>query len=99
MKKKQRALVTESRLSARIEGGGKRGSQHLFHFAYSGSLFQKLTILWIQQFIPSQQFYPLLVNIPEKLSAQQKLFKSNNVHKYRQLATKMIEIRRLTILK
>ena len=41
MKEKQRNLETESRLSAKIEGGGKRGRQYLFFFAYSSSLFQK----------------------------------------------------------
>ena len=49
-----RKLGTESHLSARNEGEGKIGSQYLFHFAYSSSLFVKFTILSIQQFIPSQ---------------------------------------------
>ena len=99
MKEKQRALRAKSHLRARDEGGGKRGSQYLFHFVYSGSLFQKFPILSIQRFIPSQQFYPLLVKIPENLSAQQKLFRSNNVYNHQQLTTKLIEIRMVTILK
>ena len=56
MKWKQHELGTELRLSAGIEGGGKRGSQYLFQFAYSSSLFYELPILSIQQIISPQQF-------------------------------------------
>ena len=75
MKEKQRELGTELRLSSRIKSGGKMGSQSLYYFPYSSSLFQKFTILSIQQSIPSQQYYPLFVNNPETCQLRRNLSK------------------------
>ena len=76
MNEKQCKLGTESHLSARNEGGGKVKvsiySNLLTVAAYSSSIFTSVSI---QQFIPSQPFYPLFVNLPESLSAQQELFR------------------------
>ena len=68
LKEKQRALRTESHLRARGEAEGERGKQYLFHFAYSGSLFQKFTIISIQQIFLPLQFHHLLGKIFQKSS-------------------------------
>ena len=70
-----------SHISAQERKVGEKGKLVLFHFAYRSSLYQKFTNLSIQIFIPSQQLYPLLVNIPENSSTQQKFTKSNKFEK------------------
>ena len=77
MRKKQREMGTESRLNACDESGGEREisiCSILLARAVSLEVYNS-----IQRFIPSQQFYPLLVNKPENLSAQQKLTISNKL--------------------
>ena len=77
MKEKQRKLGSESRVNACDESGGKEEISiysTLLATAISSEVHNSL-----QRFIPSQQFYPLLENNPENLSAQQKLTKSNKL--------------------
>ena len=78
MKYKQREMATESHISASNESGGEvKVSIYSIFFITAVSL--EVTIFSIQRFIPSQQVYPLFVNSPEDLSAQQKLTKSNKL--------------------
>ena len=98
MKEKQRDLGTESHLSSSNESGGK-GEISIYSILLTTTVSLEVTIFPPQRFIPSQQFYPLFVNNPEILSAQQKLTKSNKLRNYQQSTTKMIKIRMLTILK
>ena len=78
---KQRGLGTESRLSARIEDGGKRGSQSLFQFVYSIVSFLKNYKSFNPAIYSPTGIFPPLVYIPDNLSAQQKLTKSKECGK------------------
>jgi len=78
MKRERRHLRTESypRASDRSED---RGEISILSIKLTRAVSSEVTIFSIQRFIPSQQFYPLLVKSPENLSAQQKLTKNNKL--------------------
>ena len=96
MKEKQRELGTESHLSASNERGGK-GKVSIYSILIIRAVSLEVTFFPIQRFILSQQFYPLFVNSPENLSAQQNLAKVTKLPNHQQLRTKMIETRMLII--
>ena len=78
IKEEQRELGTEGHLSASNESGGK-GEFSIYSISFITAVSLEVTFFSIQRFIPSKHFYPLFVNSPENLSAQQKLTKSNKL--------------------